>query len=63
MNMIDEVMSGSSYDSHSSFTLHFALGSANEADRLEVRWPSGDVQQWVNVPGSQTVRIAEGAAE
>ncbi len=59
--MIDEVMSGGSYYSQNSFTLHFGLGVAREADRLEVRWPSGEVQKWVKVPGSQTVRITEGA--
>ena len=59
--MIDEVMSGGSYYSQNSFTLHFGLGAAKEADRLEVRWPGGDVQKWVKVPGSQTVHIQEGA--
>ena len=59
--MIDEVMSGGSYYSQNSFTLHFGLGAAKEADRLEVRWPGGDVQKWLKVPGSQTVYIQEGA--
>lgn len=45
--MIDEVMSGGSYYSQNSFTLHFGLGAAREADRLEVRWPGGEVQKWV----------------
>jgi hypothetical protein len=58
--MIDEVMSGGSYYSQNSFTLHFGLGAAGAADRVEVRWPNGDVQRWTRVPGSRTVRITEG---
>ena len=45
--MIDEVMSGGSYYSQNSFMLHFGLGAAREADRLEVRWPGSEVQKWV----------------
>ena len=60
--MIDEVMSGGSYYSQNSFTLHFGLGAAAEADRIEVRWPSGRIQQWKAVASGQTVNIVEGAA-
>jgi len=59
---IDEVMSGGSYYSHNSFTLHFGLGAAAQADRVEVRWPSGRVQEWKAVAAGQTVRIVEGAS-
>ncbi len=60
--MIDEVMSGGSYYSQNSFTLHFGLGAATEADRIEVRWPSGRIQQWNTVASGQTVSLVEGAA-
>jgi ASPIC and UnbV./FG-GAP repeat. len=59
---IDEVMSGGSYYSQNSFTLHFGLGAATVADLVEVRWPAGRVQQWKNVVAGQTVRIVEGEA-
>jgi len=59
--MIDEVMSGGSYYSQNSFTLHFGLGAATEAGRIEVRWPSGRIQQWKTVASGQTVNIVEGA--
>ncbi len=59
--MIDEVMSGGSYYSQNSFTLHFGLGAATEAGRIEVRWPSGRIQQWKTVASGQTVKIVEGA--
>jgi enediyne biosynthesis protein E4 len=58
--MIDEVMSGGSYYSQNSFTLHFGLGAATEADRIEVRWPSSRIQQWKTVASGQTVNIVEG---
>jgi hypothetical protein len=58
--MIDEVMSGGSYYSQSSFTLHFGLGAATVADLIEVRWPTGRVQQWKNIASGQTVKIVEG---
>jgi hypothetical protein len=59
--MIDEVMTGGSYYSQNSFTLHFGLGAATGADRLEVRWPNGTVQRWSNGTGSRTVRLTEGS--
>ena len=56
---IDEVMSGGSYYSQNSFTLHFGLGAAKEADEVEVRWPSGIVQKTGKVTADQTLRIKE----
>ena len=40
-DQIDEVMSGSSYYSQNDLRLHFGLGTADQADRVEVSWPSG----------------------
>ena len=57
--MIDEVMSGGSYYSQNSFTLHFGLGGASEVDNIEVRWPSGVVQTIGKTPANQTVKISE----
>ncbi|MCU1235832.1 MAG: ASPIC/UnbV domain protein [Candidatus Solibacter sp.] len=61
--MIDEVASGGSYYSQNSFTLHFGLGAAQAADRVEVRWPKGPAQEWKDVRAGQTVTITEGAAK
>ena len=57
--MIDEVMSGGSYYSQNSFTLHFGLGAASEVDSIEVRWPSGVMQTIGKTPANQTVKISE----
>jgi enediyne biosynthesis protein E4 len=43
--MIDEVMSGGSYYSQNSFTLHFGLGAATRVDSIEIRWPVGSLQK------------------
>ncbi len=38
---VDEVRSGSSYDSSSDLRVHFGLGAASRVDEVQVRWPSG----------------------
>ena len=56
---IDEVMSGGSYYSQNSFTLHFGLGTCNRAQDIEIRWPSGRVQHVSDVAADQTLKILE----
>ncbi len=57
---IDEVMSGSSYYSQNDFRLHFGLGQALKADRVEVRWPSGGKESFDDVPANHQIVIREG---
>ena len=38
---VDEVRSGSSYDSNSDMRPHFGLGTTDKIDSVEIRWPSG----------------------
>jgi hypothetical protein len=38
---VDEVRSGSSYDSNNDMRVHFGLGAATKLDSMQVRWPSG----------------------
>ena len=45
------VVSQASYYSHDDLRLHFGLGAATKADRVEVRWPSGSVQILTDVRG------------
>jgi enediyne biosynthesis protein E4 len=56
----DVVMSGGSYYSQNDLTLYFGLGTAQTVDRIEVRWPSGKVEHWTQVPANQRLRITEG---
>ncbi len=39
--LVNEVRSGSSYDSNNDMRVHFGLGAAAKLDSVEVRWPSG----------------------
>jgi len=57
--MIDEVMSGGSYYSQNSFTLHFGLGQSRQVESIEIRWPSGTVQKLGPAASDQTLKIVE----
>jgi tetratricopeptide (TPR) repeat protein len=54
------VTSGTSYLSASDPRLWFGLGSARSVEYLEVRWPSGRVQAWSNLPADQILDLQEG---
>jgi len=57
---LQEVRSGGGYISQSDFRLHFGLGSATKIDVLEIRWPSGTVNKFEDVPANQILSIKEG---
>jgi thiol-disulfide isomerase/thioredoxin len=44
------------------FDLHFGLGKAATIDSLEVKWPSGKVEVWNNLPVDQLLLVREGAS-
>jgi enediyne biosynthesis protein E4 len=54
-----DVMSGGSFYSQNDLNLHFGLGAAQRADKIEVRWPSGATQTFQNIPANQRVTIVE----
>jgi hypothetical protein len=56
---IAEVKSGYSYASGGDLRLLFGLGQRSKVDQIEVRWPSGIIQQVENVSPNQTVTIIE----
>ncbi len=56
---IQEVNPGASYLSSHDARLHFGLGRYDTANRLEVRWQSGVVQVYENLPVNQEHVIAE----
>ncbi len=60
---IDEVRSGSSFDSNNDVRVHFGLGTAAKIDWVEVRWPSGLLEKFENVDldGFRTVKEGTGA--
>ncbi|HXJ06589.1 MAG TPA: CRTAC1 family protein [Candidatus Acidoferrum sp.] len=58
---VDEVRSGSSYDSNSDMRVHFGLGSATKLDLVEVRWPSGLLENFANLAVDKIHTIKEGS--
>jgi hypothetical protein len=57
---VDEVRSGSSYNSSSDLRLHFGLGSETHIDRIEVRWPNGARESFVPTAIDRILDITEG---
>jgi hypothetical protein len=57
-----ERRSGGSYLSHNDTRLHFGLNGAAKADWVEVRWPGGTAQRFLDVPVNSFIRIIEGAS-
>jgi len=49
------------YASSSAGPVHFGLGPDTSADRVEIHWPSGVVQQLRNVAGDRIVAVREPA--
>jgi hypothetical protein len=58
---VDEVRSGSSYDSNSDMRVHFGLGAATKLDSMQIRWPSGLVEQFDNLAVDKIHTLKEGA--
>ena len=59
--MIDEVRSGGSFCSQNDLRLRFGLGPRQEAESVEIAWPSGRTEIFHRVAADQWVRIREGA--
>jgi hypothetical protein len=49
MRQRGDVMSGASYESSNDQRIHFGLGQVTKVDHVEIRWPSGFVEQ-VSLP-------------
>ncbi len=61
--LVDEVRSGSSYISQNDLRVHFGLGAATKAESVQVRWPSGLVERFDNLPGDTLQTLKEGSGE
>ncbi|MFQ5528788.1 MAG: FG-GAP-like repeat-containing protein [Gemmatimonadota bacterium] len=48
-----------SYLSHNSLVQHFGLGETARVDTLEVLWPGGGRQTWLDIPARQAIRLVE----
>ena len=57
---IGEVRSGGSYLSHNDFRMHFGLGDADRAARVEIRWPSGRTETLTALAADRFYVVREG---
>jgi hypothetical protein len=57
----NHMTSSSGYASSSAGPVHFGLGANASADSVEIRWPSGIVQQMRDVAGDRVVLVKEPA--
>lgn len=55
----DHVTTSCGYASSSAGPMHFGLGADGTADLVEIRWPSGQVQQLKAVKADRVVRVKE----
>jgi hypothetical protein len=59
--LLRHVKAGSSYHAQNDLRVHFGLGRATRADRLEIQWPSGTIDVLPNVDANQILTVREGA--
>ncbi|HTM31848.1 MAG TPA: CRTAC1 family protein, partial [Vicinamibacterales bacterium] len=57
---VQEVRGGGSYISQNDLRVHFGLGAASRADRLEVRWPNGLEEMWQGISADHLITFTEG---
>lgn len=57
---VSEVRAGGGFASQNSLTQHFGLAYAHQVDTLEIRWPSGVMERYTNLPANRRVGIVEG---
>ena len=62
LKQIRELFGGKQYFQDERM-IHFGLGQRTQADELEVRWPSGQVDILSNIPADQEIRVVEGRGE
>jgi hypothetical protein len=59
--LVNEVRSGSSYDSNSDMRIHFGLGAATKIEWVQIRWPGGLAEQFDNIPVDSIRTLKEGS--
>ena len=59
-NWVDEVRSGSSYNSSSDLRLHFGLGAETKLSSIEVRWPNGERETFPGGRVDSLMQLVEG---
>jgi hypothetical protein len=57
--LVREAYPVNSFRSQMPNRVHFGLGDATRVERLTIRWPSGKLQELVNVPADRHVLVRE----
>lgn len=57
---VEYAAGGRSYQAAHDPRIHFGLGPHTTVDSLEIRWPSGAVQELKKIPADQFIKIKEG---
>ncbi len=57
---VREVKAGSSYLGQNDLRQHFGLGQVAQVDRLEIRWPSGQVETLTKLAPDEVLTVTEG---
>jgi hypothetical protein len=57
---VREVKAGSSYLAQNDLRVHFGLGNAPKADRLEIHWPGGPVEVIEDIEANRIVTVRQG---
>ena len=61
MTQMDEVRSGGSYLSQNDLRVHFGLAKAAKIEKVEIRWPSGRVEELRDLAADRFYSVLEGA--
>lgn len=56
----EEIHSGGSYLSQNDLRVHFGLGTAQKIDSVEIRWPSGKIENLSGMAADQFYAVLEG---
>jgi enediyne biosynthesis protein E4 len=57
---MDEVRGGGSYYAQNDLRVHFGLGKDTKIDVVDVRWPNGLEETWMNLGIDRIVTLKEG---
>jgi hypothetical protein len=60
-SLVNEIRSGSSFDSNSDMRMHFGLAAATKIDWIQVRWPSGLTERFENIAVDTILTLKEGS--
>lgn len=62
LKQVREVRAGSSYLSQNELGMHFGLGSFSRVDRIEVEWPGGEKETFLDLPVDQFITLRQGSS-